>query len=127
MCVLSSRTRGNAFSYTWINNYFYIFPPFSLVGPVLAKIRKGKTNTVIFSAITKKFDIATQTFRKSAAIQKTAVSSNQGNKTTEKNLEISLKLPAHCKYNNYIKQWTSILKNRSNLSISCIRFSKWNV
>ena len=80
-----------------------------------------------FSAITKKFDIATQTLRKSAAIQKTAVSSNQGNKTTEKNLEISLKLPAHCKYNNYIKQWTSILKNRSNLSISCIRFSKWNV
>ena len=28
----------NAFCLTWNNNYFYMFPPFSLVGQVLAKI-----------------------------------------------------------------------------------------
>ena len=37
----------NAFSLTWNNNYFDMFPPFSLVGRVLAKIHRGETNTVI--------------------------------------------------------------------------------
>ena len=37
----------NAFSLTWNNNYFYMFPPFSLVGRVLAKIHRDETKTVI--------------------------------------------------------------------------------
>ena len=37
----------NAFSLTWNNNYFHMFPPFSLVGRVLAKIHRDKTNAVI--------------------------------------------------------------------------------
>ena len=36
-----------AFSLTWNNNYFYKFPPFSLVGRVLGKIHRDKTNAVI--------------------------------------------------------------------------------
>ena len=83
-----------------------MFPPFSLVGRVLAKIHRGKTNTVIVvpdwstqywypqlfqmtnqPAVIKKFDVATQTFREPPAMQKTVANSNQGNNTTEKNLE----------------------------------------
>ena len=37
----------NAFSFNWNNNYFYMFPPFSLVGRVLAKINRDKTEAVI--------------------------------------------------------------------------------
>ena len=37
----------NAFSLNWNNNYFYMFPPFSLVGRVLAKINRDKTEAVI--------------------------------------------------------------------------------
>ena len=37
----------NASSLTWNNNYFYMFPPFSLVGRVLAKIHRNKTISVI--------------------------------------------------------------------------------
>ena len=37
----------NAFSLTCNNNYFYMFPPFCLVGRVLAKIHRDKTNAVI--------------------------------------------------------------------------------
>ena len=37
----------NAFPLTWNNNYFYMFSPFSLVGRVLAKIHRVKTNAVI--------------------------------------------------------------------------------
>ena len=58
---------------------------------------------VVFSAVTKKFDIATQTLREPPIIRKTAVNSNQGNNTTEIILEASLKLSTNCKYNNYIK------------------------
>ena len=37
----------NAFCLNWNGNYFYIFPPLCLVGHVLAKIYRGKTNAVI--------------------------------------------------------------------------------
>ena len=37
----------NTFSLTSNNDYFYMFPPFSLVGRVLAKIQRDKTNAVI--------------------------------------------------------------------------------
>ena len=36
----------DAFSLTWNNNFFYIFPPFSLVGLILANIQRNKTNVV---------------------------------------------------------------------------------
>ena len=37
----------SAFSLTWNNNYDYMFPPFSFIGQVLAKIHRDKTNAVI--------------------------------------------------------------------------------
>ena len=37
----------NAFSLTWNNNYFYMFPLFSLEGRVLAKVNRDKTEAVI--------------------------------------------------------------------------------
>ena len=66
---------------------------------------------IAFSVVTNKFDIAIQTLREPPAIQKTPVNTNQGNNTTENILEASLRLSTHCKYNNYIKQWTSYSKN----------------
>ena len=73
---------------------------------------------IVFSAVTKKFDIATQTLHEPPAIQKTPVNSNQGNNTTEKIIEASLRLSTHCKCNSYVKQWTSYSKN-----IGCIEVS----
>ena len=37
----------NALSSTWNSNYFYMFPPFSLVGPISPKILRDRTNAVI--------------------------------------------------------------------------------
>ena len=37
----------NAFSLNRSNNYFYMFPPFGLVGRVLAKVKRNKTVVVI--------------------------------------------------------------------------------
>ena len=37
----------NVISLTWNNNYFYMFLPFSLVGWVLAKVSRDKTETAI--------------------------------------------------------------------------------
>ena len=37
----------NAFPLTWSNNYFHMFPPFSLVGRVLAKVNRDKTEAVV--------------------------------------------------------------------------------
>ena len=108
---------------TWNNNYFYMFLPFSLVGRVLAKIHRDKTNAAIVVpyctlAVTKKFDIAKQTLCEPPAMQKTPVISNQDNNTTKKILEASLRLSTHCKYNNCIKQWTSYFKNIGHIEVS---------
>ena len=37
----------NAFSLTWNNKFFYMFPPFSLVGRVIAKVIRDKTDAVL--------------------------------------------------------------------------------
>ena len=37
----------NTFSLTWNNKFFYMFPPFSLVGRALAKVIRDKTDAVI--------------------------------------------------------------------------------
>ena len=37
----------NAFSFSCNNKFFYMFPPFSLVGQVLAKVIRDKTDAVI--------------------------------------------------------------------------------
>ena len=37
----------NAFSLTLNNNYFYMFPPFSLVDQVLAKVNRDNTEAVL--------------------------------------------------------------------------------
>ena len=36
----------NAFLMIWNDDYFYIFPPFRLIGYVIAKIRRGRTEAV---------------------------------------------------------------------------------
>ena len=72
----------------------------------------------VFSVATKKFDIATQTLCEPPAMQKAPVNSNQDNNTTQKNLEASLRLSGQCKYNNYIKQWTSYSKNIGHIEVS---------
>ena len=42
----------------------------------------------------------------------------KGNNTTENILEASLRLSTHCKYNNYVKQWTSYSKNIGEIEVS---------
>ena len=68
---------------------------------VLAIAIDDQPGPSVFSAVTKKLDFATQTLRETPTMQKTPVNSNQGNNTTEKNLEASLRLSTHYKYNNY--------------------------
>ena len=40
-------TAVDAFSLVWSNSYFYMFPPFSLIGKVLAKASRDKTKGII--------------------------------------------------------------------------------
>ena len=91
-----------------------------MVNPILAPAvaTDYQPGPIVYSPFTSKFDIATQTLREPPAIQKTPVNSNQGNNTTEKFLEASLRLSTHCKYNNYIKQWTSYSKNVGRIEVS---------
>ena len=37
----------DAFTFSWCSRYFYIFPPFSFIGKVLAKISREKTRAII--------------------------------------------------------------------------------
>ena len=99
----------SVFYLLWNSNYFSKFPPFSLVGRVTQDPqRQGKCSDsctrlvnptlvhgvatddprglILFSAVTKKFGIATQTLREQSAMQRTTVNSNQGNNTPEKSL-----------------------------------------
>ena len=117
----------NAFPLTWNNNYFYTFPPFSLVGQVLVRGAKSdKTEAVavipdwstqnwypqlmqmtshealFIRPSAKKSDSSTKTVRESSTTFKTPVDDNQGNVITVNILEASLRQSAHCKYNNYI-------------------------
>ena len=66
---------------------------------VLVVVTDDQPGTIVFSAVRKKFDIATQTLPKPPAVQETAVNSNQCNNTTEKNLEACLRFSTHCRYN----------------------------
>ena len=91
-----------------------------MINPILvpAVATDDQPVPIVFSAVTKKFDIATQTLREPPVMQKTPVNSNQGNNTTENILEASLGLSTHCKYNNYIKQWTSYSKSIGHVEVS---------
>ena len=40
-------TAINAFSMTWGKTYFYMFPPFIIIGHSLVKVLRGQTNAVI--------------------------------------------------------------------------------
>ena len=93
-----------------------MFPPFSLVGWVLAKMIRDMTEWVIysgarlvnsilvpstnaegqpratmFSTITKKYDAYTQTLWELSTTSETSVNGNQGNATTIKILKASLR------------------------------------
>ena len=91
-----------------------------MVNPILvpAVSTDDQRGPVVFLAVTKKFNNATQTLREPPAIQKSSVNSNQGNNTKKKFLEASLRLSAHCKYNNYLKEWTSYSKNIGHIEAS---------
>ncbi|MCG8077514.1 MAG: hypothetical protein JAY75_14915 [Candidatus Thiodiazotropha taylori] len=41
----------DAFSMTWTNHLFYIFPPFSLIGKVLQKIQEDQSQAVLVAPI----------------------------------------------------------------------------
>ena len=41
----------DAFSFTWKNDSFYIFPPFSMLGRVLQKIQQDKTDAVVITPL----------------------------------------------------------------------------
>ena len=90
-----------------------------MVNPLLipAVATDDQPGPSVFSFVTKKFDIATQTLCEPPATQKPPVNSNQGNNTTEKILEASFRLSTHCKYNNYIKQWASYSKNIGHIEV----------
>ena len=93
-----------------------------LVNPILVPAlgTDDQPGHVVFSAVTKKFDIW-QKFDKiwkdichtsprwTIQYTKNPVNSSQGNNTPEKNLEASIRRSTHYKYNNYIKQWKFIL------------------
>ena len=91
-----------------------------MVAPILvpAVVTDDQPGSSAFSVVTKKLGIATQTLRELPIMQKTPVNSNQGNNTTGKFLEASIRLSTHCKYNNYIKQWVSFSKNISHIEVS---------
>ena len=104
----------NAFSLTWNNIFFYMFPLFSLVGRVLAKVIRDKTDAVIVVP-----DWSTQywypqlmqmpthepiyfqpspknlmlTHKPSKNHPDTSVNGNHGNATTIKILKASLRQP----------------------------------
>ena len=65
-----------------------------MVNPILVSAvpTDDQPGPIVLLAITNKFGIATQTLREPPATQKTPINSNQGNNTTEKNLEASLRL-----------------------------------
>ena len=86
-----------------------------MVNPILVPVvaTDDQPGPIVFSAVTKKFDIATQTLRAPPAMEKTPVNSNQANNTKEKILEASLRLSTH-----YIKQSTSYSKNIGHAEVS---------
>ena len=57
-----------------------------IINPILvpAVITDDQPGPIVFSAVTKKFGIATQTLCEPPAMQKTPVNSNQGNSTAKK-------------------------------------------
>ena len=74
----------------------------------------------IFSIISKKSDSYTQTLREPSTTSKTSVNGNQGNATTIKTLEASLRQSTHCKYNNYIKHWLDYSKTMWKIEITLV-------
>ena len=124
----------NAFSLICNNNYFDIFPPFSLVGRVLAKIHRDKKNAVIVVPdwpiqylYPQLLQMTNQDLlyfwsspRNLTLPHKPSVNHHLFKKLQlmairviilQKKIEASLRLSTHCKYNDYIKQWTSYSKN----------------
>ena len=72
----------------------------------------------LFSIIGKKSDSYTQTLREPSTTSKTSVNGNQGNATTIKILEASLRQSTHCKYNNYIKHWLDYSKTMGKIEVT---------
>ena len=112
-----------------------MFPPFGLVGRVLAKVNRDKTEAVIvvpdwstqywYPQLMQMTSHEPLYFRpsaknlilthKSSTISKASVNGNQGNATTIKILESSLKQSTHCKYNNY---WLDYSKTMGKIEVS---------
>ena len=72
----------------------------------------------IFSTISKKSDSYTQTLREPSTTSKTSVNGNQGNVTTIKISEASLRQSTQCKYNNYIKYWLDYSKTMGKIEVT---------
>ena len=128
--------------------YFYIFPPFSLIGQKGQSERsKGtqwkqqwwyqigqhsiyshrqwtckKTNTTSYPAITKKFDVTTQADAVAPITQEATANgySYKSNTILFKILEAPLRISTHNKYNSYIKQWWSYSTNMHHIEVTHI-------
>ena len=72
----------------------------------------------IFSTISKKSDSYTQSLREPSTTSKTSVNGNQGNATTVKISEVSMRKSTHCKYNNYIKHWLNYPKTMGKIEVT---------
>ena len=127
----------NAFCLIWNNNYFYNLPPFSL-GPVLAKVNREMTETVIvvpdwstqywYSQLMQMTNHEPLYFRpvvkhmilpdKPFTTSKTAVNDNKVNDATAKILETSWRKSTHFKYNNYTKQWLCYSRTMGKIGVT---------
>ena len=74
--------------------------------------------TTVFPTISKKSDSYTQTLQEPSTTSKTSVNGIQGNATTIKILEVSLRQSTHCKDNNYIKHWLDYSKNMGKTEVT---------
>ena len=72
----------------------------------------------IISTISEKSDSYTQTLQEPSTTAKTSVNGNQGNATTVKTLEASLRQSTHCKYNNYIEHWLNYSTTMGKIEVT---------
>ena len=86
ICVLASKTRGNGLQCLLL----YLEKQLFLHVPTFQSCRLSISQDPLFLVITKKFDIAKH--KEPPTMEKPALNSNQGNNTTEKFLQASLRL-----------------------------------
>ena len=137
----------NGFSLTWNNNCYYMFPPYSLLGRVSAKIHREKTNAVIvvpdwstqywypqvlqmtiqdtlyFRPSPRNLTLPYKPFVNPRLYKKLQliairITIQQKNFRSVSYISKHISISTHCKYNNYIKQYTSYSKYIGHIEVS---------